>query len=373
MHIAVVGKGLIGSAAARHLAGMGHRVTLIGPDEPETPATHAGVFASHYDEGRITRWLDAHPFWAEVSKASIDRYAEVEAVSGVKVFSEVGAVLAGEEAGDFMARVSAVRDRLGILSDALRGEDLAARLPFFHFDDGYLAYHESSGSGHISPRRMVAAQTIAAEKAGAVVIRAKVLGIDAGRIETEGGPVDADEVLVAAGGYSDSLLRGSLGLKVMARTAAFFRLGPAEAARLARMPSLVSELPDGRDPYILPPIRYPDGATYLKIGGDPVDRELTGADAISDWFRSGGNGEVAEGLRDHLRDRMPGLDYEATHHVACVTTFTPDNLPKIARLDDRLSVATAGCGRGAKCSDELGRLGALCALGYDSELAAHCA
>ncbi|MGR3462778.1 MAG: hypothetical protein ACU0AX_01555 [Roseovarius sp.] len=33
-------------------------------------------------------------------------------------------------------------------------------------------------------------------------------------------------------------------------------------------------------------------------------------------------------------------------------------------LSDRIGVATAGCGRGAKCSDELGRLGAETILGH---------
>ncbi|WP_456821601.1 FAD-dependent oxidoreductase [Bradyrhizobium sp. USDA 4502] len=37
--LAVIGRGLIGSAAARHLSKMGHDVALIGPDEP------AGFFA----------------------------------------------------------------------------------------------------------------------------------------------------------------------------------------------------------------------------------------------------------------------------------------------------------------------------------------
>ena len=55
MRIAIIGRGLIGSAAARHLAEAGHEVVLIGPGEPANYASHPGVFGSHYDEGRITR------------------------------------------------------------------------------------------------------------------------------------------------------------------------------------------------------------------------------------------------------------------------------------------------------------------------------
>ena len=46
-HIAVIGRGLIGSAAARHLALAGHKVTMIGPVEPDDKATHNGIFGSH--------------------------------------------------------------------------------------------------------------------------------------------------------------------------------------------------------------------------------------------------------------------------------------------------------------------------------------
>ena len=55
--ISVVGRGLMGTAAARYLAQMGHRVALIGPSEPQNRATHDGPFGSHHDAGRITRGL----------------------------------------------------------------------------------------------------------------------------------------------------------------------------------------------------------------------------------------------------------------------------------------------------------------------------
>ena len=75
--IAVIGRGLFGSAAARHLAVMGFAPALIGPREPDEKRTHKGVFASHYDEGRITRKNATDRFWAEASIASISRYREI--------------------------------------------------------------------------------------------------------------------------------------------------------------------------------------------------------------------------------------------------------------------------------------------------------
>ena len=54
----VIGKGLIGSAAGRYLSATGTKVALIGPHEPENWPAHQGVFASHYDQGRLTRVLE---------------------------------------------------------------------------------------------------------------------------------------------------------------------------------------------------------------------------------------------------------------------------------------------------------------------------
>ncbi len=61
----------------------------------------------------------------------------------------------------------------------------------------------------------------------------------------------------------------------MRRTAALFRLGAQRRLNaLADMPSMRCFGPKGDNPYILPPILYPDGQSWLKLGGDPVDVAL---------------------------------------------------------------------------------------------------
>jgi sarcosine oxidase len=335
---------------------------MIGPDEPVDRAAHRGVFASHYDEGRITRALDADVFWSRVSRASIARYRALEAESGVAFFSDTGAMMAGPASGVLMRSVADVQAAEGIAADRLEGAILAARFPYFRFEDDVLAFHELTGAGHLSPRCLVRAQGILAQKAGAEVMVAEATALSdtasGVTVQTSDGPVTADQVLVAAGGFSNMVLPQPLPIRVYARTVAFFELDDTEVARLSGMPSLVYQAADGRDPYLLPPIRYPNGKTYLKLGGDPADMTLASTDAIKAWFHTAGSPQVGADLRAHILARMPGLRISAMHTEACVTTFTAADRPAIRHLNDRVAVAVAGCGRGAKCSDELGRMAA---------------
>lgn len=344
----------MGAAAARHLAKDGHQVVLIGPGEPADKRSHPGVFASHYDEGRITRRNALDPWWAGVSIASIDRYAEIEHESGISFFTATGAMMAGGP--DWLARVDVGRQQHQIACDRLDGAALAIRFPFFRFPPGFAGYHEPDRAGHVSPRRLVAAQTEAARRHGAQIVAAEVASLGPGWVQTGDSRIEADQVLVAAGAWTDALLGRKKVLDVYARTVALFEISKAEADRLHAMPTLVYDAPE--DPYLLPPIRYPDGKLYLKLGGDPVDKPLTSDQELAKWFRSGGDTRVREHLEGMLRALMPDLKVERVRMDACVTSWTPDRRPEIRRLDAQLTVCTGGNGAGAKCSDELGRLGA---------------
>lgn len=365
--LAVIGRGMIGAAAARHLSKMGHNIVLIGPDEPTDYAQHDGVFGSHYDEGRIARQYDSHPFWREVNCASISRYGEISAESGIDFFHEVGVLHVGANDDPDIVSIGDIAAGAGIKCETYVGAGLAARFPFLKSTLAMRGYYEPRNAGYISPRRLVQAQTLAAARAGARIVKDTALGISEHgtgvTIRTRSGDIDAERVLVAAGGHTQSLLGQSLGFRVFARTVAMFRLSAAEVHRLSGMPSMRCFGPVGHNPYILPPVLYPDGYRWLKLGGDPVDIVLDGPAEIADWFRSGGSTDVADGLQHQILERIQDLTFEERRIVPCMTTFGRSGLPYIGEVSARIAVAFGCHGTSAKCSDELGRLGGMALLG----------
>ncbi|MDO6963525.1 NAD(P)/FAD-dependent oxidoreductase [Rhizobium alvei] len=367
---AIVGRGMMGAAAARHLAESGASVVLIGPDEPVERQHHQGVFASHYDEGRITRTIDPDETWARLANRSIARYRDIEARSGISFFGEKGALISGLTTGRSQQYVANIRDaarRLNAVTSDLDDRGLADIFPYFRFPEGSDAVFEPQSAGYISPRRLVAAQSILAEKAGARIVSDYAVGLKARpsgvTVETSAGElIEVDRVLLAAGGFTNrpGLLPEPLDLKVYGRTVVFFEVDEAEADRLSAMPSLIYEPEDiMAGIYMLPPIRYPDGRIYLKIGGDPTDIPLETDKDRRDWFRTDGDPAARDHLIANMGDLVPGLAVRSISSTSCVTSYTPTGYPAIGWTSEaRIGVLTGGCGAAAKSSDEIGRLGA---------------
>jgi glycine/D-amino acid oxidase-like deaminating enzyme len=369
----IVGRGMMGAAAARHLARRTDGVAVIGPDEPADRKSHSGVFASHYDEGRITRTIDPDRDWALLANRSIARYGDIERDSGISFYTPAGCLVVGPEEGgaeSYVKRTSAAAASLGVETVTLDDAGLKRRFPFFALPAGSQGVHEATGAGYISPRNLVRAQSVAAEKAGASVVRDFAVAIreEGGVVAVEtaaGMTYRAEKVLLAAGGFSiaENLLPQPVDLKVYARTVAFYEVDEAAAAAFAGMPSLImhgTSGPDGIDDfYMLPPIRYPDGKFYMKIGGDPDDVRLSQEPELRSWFRTDGRESVQQHLMRVISGVVPELKPVTLSSGSCVVSFTPSGYPMIGYTSSsRIGVLTGGCGTAAKSSDEIGRLGA---------------
>jgi sarcosine oxidase len=128
------------------------------------------------------------------------------------------------------------------------------------------------------------------------------------------------------------------------------------------MPPIVYRIDHPRlaDLYILPPIRYPDGRFYLKMGANTIlDQFVETAGEINAWYRTGSSDAMLAEMRQTVLDIFPGLTAESWHTHRCVITRTAHGRPYIDEVvSGRLYVAVGGNGQGAKAADEIGRLAA---------------
>jgi sarcosine oxidase len=365
-NVIVVGKGMMGAAAARHLTGMTDGVALVGPDEPRDRAAHNDVFASHYDEGRIYRVLDPNPVWARLALRSIERYVTIEQESGIAFHEEAGFLAVGRPQDDIDS-YGRTGEALGRPVERFDADGLAVRFPYLRFAAGSIGYFENTLAGYISPRRLVLAQEQAAARRGATIVREPVHTLTPREHGVEvttasGRLLRAPKAIVATGGFANlhAVLPRPVALDPSGRVVVLLRVEGDTLARLQQMPSLVV---DGASPlehiYALPPVRYPDGRWYVKIGTGEFLHPLATLDAFVAWFQSAGPAEDRAALHETLLQLIPELDGAPLHTDTCVVTTTPSDYPYVDLIaDGRICLALGGNGRAAKSSDEIGRLAA---------------
>ncbi|XP_002994380.2 peroxisomal sarcosine oxidase [Selaginella moellendorffii] len=376
--IAVVGLGCIGSAACRHLSiSSPDPSTIIGIGEAEsTPGTGSNcsfptVFSSHYDQGRITRVVDPDAVWSHLAAKSISNYPEVEAKSGISFHGRVGFLRVSPffgGAGDSLARSLEVGLQNG--AEAEVADDARSRFPYFGFGDEDVAVVENGGAGYVNPREMVRAQLAIARENGIRLVQETVTSIE--RLG-EGGGVKistrrgtsflAARVLICTGAYTNFLLPKSLQLavKIRAVSVVLAEIDGDEVKRLDGMPCFIWRLksnPVLHSVYGCPPIQYPDGRTYVKIGGTTWQPKIVSTEEeFLEWFRGAGCKVETDALLEVLlRELVPGLRVKSVKTKPCVVSYAARNYPYMDKLSDEVFLAAFGCGASAKSSDEIGKM-----------------
>ena len=117
----VIGKGLFGSAAAKYLSAEAGHVAIVGPDEPHDVQRHDGVFASHYDQGRLAGLLARGPEWTALCDLSVRAYPQIQAESGIQFYTPAGRLYmpAAYLPGDYVAEKAVTV--VNLPSDEMKG------------------------------------------------------------------------------------------------------------------------------------------------------------------------------------------------------------------------------------------------------------
>jgi N-methyl-L-tryptophan oxidase len=304
------------------------------------------------------------------------QYRGLEEASGLRFHFPVGCLTVAhtpEESRYLRGRDDIVR-LLGV-NYAVLGDAAAIQhnFPFLAFPDDYQGNYELAPAGYINPRTMIRAQLHAARHNGATIRNDEVHSLTPSAthitVTTQRGDTyQAEKVLVATGAFANcyGVLSRPLALRVKSETIIMAQITPEEVERLGDMPALIYEIasPVLKDIYLLPPIRYPDGHFYLKMGCDTAaDQTLPDLDAMRDWMIHGDSDVHKADLQAALQAIIPRLSASNWFTKRCLVTYTPHGKPYVDQLDERLFVATGGNGTSAKCADTLGHLAAQLMVG----------
>ena len=360
---AVIGGGMFGSAAARHLGNQGHNVLLFAPKEPLERTSHEGVFASHYDEARITRMLDADEIWSNLAARSINRYEEIQKASGINFHHPSQYLFLAQKDIDSLHENIDVAKAHDVNFDLLDSFSLTERMPFLHIAEDEKGLLEPPPAGYVNPRALVRAQLKCALATGVRLKNQVVNELSETSTEvkiktTSGNQYSVSKVLLTTGVHTNHLLDSPLDLIIKGTMVIFAKLSDDLIEQLSTMPSISHRPANGINTYLLPPVKYPDGYTYVKIGVGNSQRILNSEKEIREWFRYGADDHEKNIAHDSIVNLIPSLHNQPMHFETCAHTETTTGHPYIGMLSNNIGVAVGGNGYGAKSSDEIGRLGA---------------
>jgi glycine/D-amino acid oxidase-like deaminating enzyme len=361
----IAGNGMFGAAIARHLAPYAN-VTVVGP---EARADGSGGYGAHHDEGRIIGDLSRDPVWSALNRRARDGMTELDPT----LITSCGALTATTRDGpDYLSVAAQLREHSGADIRTLTADAACAGFPMVRFGPDETILHQPA-AGHFSPRRYVALAMRSAQGNGAAIASGTVRALHTSATGTEaelddGRRLHAEAAIVASGSFAagSDLLPVPTALRAKSEVYVMAELDDQQAAGLDAMPCINRMIghPMLSDLYVLPPIRYPDGRTYLKFGANTmIDHWLPDPAAVRAWYDHGDDDGPLSALREVLTDLLPDVRIRSWHTRRCADAYTAHRHPYIDILEPgRLIVALGGNGRGAQAADAVGYLTAHLAL-----------
>ena len=309
--ITVIGAGMFGSAAAKYLSMSHESVALIGPDEPMSQliASSQESFGAYYDQARITRRLGWDEIWAGTDSRSLNRFASIEEESGIPFFYECGSLV-------LLAKTIASRTESMLMQckatnipvERMTPESIKNHWPYLNIPQlsgGVDGLFEGQMAGYLNPRKLVSAQLTLFERRGGTLIRGSVIGVEKDIVSslwqihtTQNGQsrkIYTKKVLIAAGAFinHNNILPCGYKLKLNAFTEPnlLFEIADKDIEYLQKMPTIITVDPEdtgnkNMSIYLLPPIKYPDGKWYMRIGPgmQPIIKELDTLQEMREWY-----------------------------------------------------------------------------------------
>jgi sarcosine oxidase len=321
VRVAVVGAGINGLAAAAALGRGGHAVEVHEQFELDHDR------GSSHGRSRIFRLSYHEPQWVQLAQEAHRGWRELEEETGEQLIDYTGLVELGETS-------EAALDACGVPWEGLEPDTV--RMRFGVVADGRALLQPEAGIS-FADRARRAFWSVARAHGATLHERSRVAAPEA---------LDADVVVVAAGGWAKELLAPSYELDtvITRETVCYFRLERSVPSVIDYGNGPGEQMYSLRDPkHGLKAGAHMSGAVVDP--DEPGEPDPTIVEATVDW----------------VRRRFPEADADPVAFDTCLYTSTPDHSFVLERLG-RIVVASACSGHGFKFAPAVGaRIAALAA------------
>jgi monomeric sarcosine oxidase len=343
----VLGTGGVGSAALFHLARRGLRV--LGIDR-FGPGHDRG--SSHGETRIIRQAYFEHPDYVPLLLRAYELWAELEELTGEKLFHKVGLLQVGPRDGAVVSGVLKSARQHGLTVEELTASQTERRFPGFVVPSELTGVFELQ-AGYLLVENCVLAHLQAAKKHGAehlpqttvISWRAEGGGVV---VTTDRGEFRAGRLVMSPGAWAGDLL-GSLDVRLEVRRKHVYWFSPTspEYASASGCPTFLYELPHGVF-YGFPSLPTSGLKAAEHSGGEVVSNPSSDPRVF--------DRRDCERVRSFLAGYLPGVAGQVVRHSVCFYTMTADEHFLIDRHPAHPNVVFAAglSGHGFKFTGVLG-------------------
>jgi monomeric sarcosine oxidase len=348
VEVAVVGSGVIGSAAARALAARGVQAVLLEQFE----LGHAR--GSSHGATRIFRLSYPDPGYVRMAVIGREAWARLQDESGQELLVTTG----GLDAGPAARSCAAALGECGVAHAWLPAQEVSARFPGVAARPGERMLYQAEAGVLLADRAVAALQRLASRDGADIRACTPVLGVeprgDRVLLRTPAGEISARVAVIAAGGWCAGLLAGAV-TRVPRLAVTLQRIRYFTPRAAGGWPTLIEWSGTAAQWYAVPAVA---GAPGVKVGahapGPAVDPRSGPFDEIDP--------EAEEAAAGYVRERLPGLVPDGLGAETCLYTMTADEHFVLDR-EGPVVVGGGGSGHAFKFGPLLGEMLADLALG----------
>ncbi len=345
----VLGTGGVGSAACWQLARRG--ASVLGLDR-FPPGHDRG--SSHGQTRIIRQAYFEHADYVPLLRRAYELWAELEQVSGQRLFEQIGLLQVGPCSGVVLPGVLRAAAQHGLVVEALSADESNRRFPGFQVPADLQAVYEPR-AGLLHVEACVRAHCWAAAEQGAELLSGVTVQEWSATnqevvVRTDRGDFRAKSLVITAGAWSPKLLGADVAkLRVLRKHIYWFATSRPAHQAAAGAPTFLYELPHGVF-YGIPAIN----AAGLKCG------EHSGGELVPDPLndpRLPNDNDQAR-VVEFVRQFLPGIEPAIKSRSVCFYTMSPDENFLLDRHPQHANVCFAAglSGHGFKFTGVLGEV-----------------